>query len=814
VGTVLIVADAERMAELVLALAEPLPAPHADVEVLVSSGGDDTIDLFAARRPHAVVVTATLEAGDSKALVETLRGMVGRAEVGIVLIGDDLHGPIKNALDASELAPDRFVSRPMSEKALRFAVGSVLEASMLVRATAGADPERAPVPDAHPPIHVDDEPTAAQQRARLRARWEALADSFIDVDEDAVTSKPDDEAEPLPPMLSRNRTPDPDRSVAPPQAWQPGTTAALEREASRPWALELADIIEAPTREPTLIIREAEPPVAPSADVTPLPDPPRTRTGDSDVHVAERTKAGEKWSTPMPLAELLDRDSSGEINQPPGHDELGLPLDDFDDDLVLGGETGAKRALQGRLEVFDDLPEDAPAPPAAAAAVSAAPDGRDFARQLRAKMSRMAQRLFQGGGPDQAESPAVDLGPRHDHHTEIDLASLGEEPALHSGGNTEIEARAGHRSGAIELLTSPGSWDTQVRERGLPDTGEIVRGLSDAAMLLARMFATAATGRIGFRRDDVETVVYFDQGRPVFASSSEPSDRMGELLVREGKITASQYERCQTVVAESGRRMGEILVDFGYLKRRELLPAVRRHVEDIVYALFGWDRGTYRVIPEVAPSAERIRLSRHPAALILEGVRRKLDRSTLERLLGPPSTVIEVPDRERLGGIINLGDLQAEERASLAAFDGQADLSAVARIAGIDVADVLPLAWGLCVLGLAHARRTETEVPDESSALVGETDLAIDRERVRARWQLVTEADYFALLGVRKDATAFEIRRAYQSARRDFAADGFPNDLRRELAQELDDIAHVLDEAFRVLRDDRLRLTYLANLFG
>jgi len=258
--------------------------------------------------------------------------------------------------------------------------------------------------------------------------------------------------------------------------------------------------------------------------------------------------------------------------------------------------------------------------------------------------------------------------------------------------------------------------------------------------------------------------------------------------------------------------MGEILVDLGYLKRRELLPAVRRHVEDILYSLFGWDRGRYRVTVDPTASSERIRLSRHPASLVLEGIRRKLDRTTLEKLLGPPSTVIEVGDRERLGGIINMGDLAAEERAALAAFDGQADLTQVARTASVDVADVLPLAWGLCVLGLATARRADTEVPDESTALVGETDLAIDRERVRARWQLVTEADYFALLGVRRDATTFEIRRAYQSARRDFAADCFPTDLRRELAQELDDIAHVLDEAFRVLRDDRLRMTYLTNL--
>jgi len=231
-----------------------------------------------------------------------------------------------------------------------------------------------------------------------------------------------------------------------------------------------------------------------------------------------------------------------------------------------------------------------------------------------------------------------------------------------------------------------------------------------------------------------------------------------------------------------------------------------------VYSLFGWDHGIYRITEEAAASAERIRLSRHPASLVMEGIRRKLDRSTLERMLGASSTVIEVRDRERLGGIINTADLAIEERSALAAFDGQADLAHVARTIGVDVADVLPFAWGLCVLGLATARRTETDPAEESTALVGETDLAIDRERVRARWQLVTEADYFALLGVRRDATAFEIRRAYQAARRDFAADCFPQDLRRELARELDDISTVLDEAFRVLRDDRLRLTYLSNL--
>jgi len=750
-------------------LADPLP--QGELEVLVSSGGDDTIDLFESKKPNAVVVTATLEVGDAKSLIEALREMAPRAEVGIVLVGDE-NGPIRNAIDAIELAPDRFVQRPLAAKALRFAVSATIEGSLLARRLprTGTDqgtgvatgPPRRPSRDSMIP------PPRTPTLPGLVSRWEALADAIADDpddDEEVTASRgiPDDDgAPPLPsvPIEIQPRRGNDD-------AWRPGNTNELGAEDVAP-----------PVREPTLIIRDE-------------PSPRQSRPSDpppSGVIVTER-RDEERWSEPVSLVELDERDS-----------ELREDLDDFDDDIVVGSPppTPPPHVIKGgELRLLDDLVEQVqPVEPGPSG-------GRDFARQLRAKMSHMAQRLFHS---DSSEQPAaVDVRPRHDHHTEIDLASLAEEPAL-GAGVTEIGEAVDARE-----LTNPGSWDTQVRERGLPDSGEIVRGVSDAALVLAKVFAASLTGRVGFRRGDVEKVVYFDQGRPVFASSNEPGDRMGELLVREGKITAAQYERCQAHVAQSGRRMGEILVDFGYLKRRELLPAVRRHVEDIVYSLFGWDRGHYHITHDDAASSERIRMSRHPASLILEGIRRKLDRTMLERLVGPATTVIEVPDRERLGGIVNTNDLATEERAALAAFDGQADLAQVARVATVDVADVLPLAWGLCVLGLATARRAEAEV-EESTALVGETDLAIDRERVRARWSLVTEADYFALLGVRRDATTFEIRRAYQAARRDFAADCFPGDLRRELARELEDIADVLDEAFRVLRDDRLRLTYLSNL--
>src|SRR5262249_43022084 len=144
---VLVVADRERVGELVAALSE-LPS----VEVVVSSGGDDTVELFAARRPAVVVVTASLDHGDARSLIATLRAQppgaravapsaldggpraMPRSEVAVVVVGDDA-GPIRTALDALELAPDRFVSRPLSPRALRFAVTGGIDT---VRAARGA----------------------------------------------------------------------------------------------------------------------------------------------------------------------------------------------------------------------------------------------------------------------------------------------------------------------------------------------------------------------------------------------------------------------------------------------------------------------------------------------------------------------------------------------------------------------------------------------------------------------------------------------------------------------------------------------------
>jgi hypothetical protein len=486
-----------------------------------------------------------------------------------------------------------------------------------------------------------------------------------------------------------------------------------------------------------------------------------------------------------------------------------------DDELDRGGESGA--GTEDGLELEAD------------AGVTPVGDERPtspLARELRRKMSMMAERLFPGRGGDRSR---LDVGLAHHAHADIDLTAIGVDTARGAGGTAPYEAM-----GSVDTFadtnplsrleqTPPGGMPADEREettgrrrsisREPPARGEL--GDIDVATLMGRLLQSRFTGRVQFRRGPAEKAIQFEDGRPVFAVSNLPHDRMGDLLYREGKITREQQQRARDLVVESGRRMGEILVEIGFLKPRELLPAVRHHIEDIVYSLFAWDSGEF-AIAAGEPTSERIRLTRHPAAIVLEGVRRKYGPEMLEVRLGSPTAVVAVRSQRQLGAIAAVADLSPSERAVIQKLDGERTMQQVGDAAQADQVVALQLAFGLIALGVAevvdHGTAAAERPPVRSRSLVGETDIAIDRQRVLAKHALVHEADYFTLLGVRRDATSFEIRRAYEAARRDYASGGFPAELQRELAGELGEINRLIDEAYQVLRDEQVRRSYQSNL--
>ena len=831
--------EAEDIARLLVGAGLPEPS--------VGWGGDETLLLCEETMPHVAVLCATLDQGDARSLANAMRGVRG-GTLRIVLVGDAT-GPIRNALDAADFEVDRFVGRPLSAKALAFAVRSCANESMAAELAEASARAATPPPLAAiaPTMVAPDEPGPPRRRPGFtgpidRAMEEAIS-RFVADAMDALDSGWE---------IDRGGSVVEARSAEAPRDVEPEVTAKVADPENVPgWRDPPA------WREPTLILSGGGSGPVPRV-VAPAPDAP----AGLDIDITAPQSAS-PWDEPdddlgLPFSatsararalaaedvDLLDLDleseeGTGEPRTPAP--ERGTPPPRSATPLPsMAPRTGTPPPTVPPRSATPPPtvpPRTATPPPGAASTPpplsaesvrgESAPRGA-LGRELRRKMSAMAERLFQGRG----DRPAVDVGLAHDAHTEIDLTAIAAEPLGASGpaapyeeiGTADTFADTNPLS-RLEPTPSPDAAsgeeldETTGRRRSAvtgepPAKGDLAD--LDVASLLGRLLQSRFTGRVQLRRAAADKTVHFEDGRPIFATSNLPHDRMGDLLYREGKITREQQQRARDLVVESGRRMGEILVEMGFLKPRELLPAVRHHIEDILYSLFAWDSGEFAMSPG-DPPGERIRLTRHPAAIVLEGVRRKYGPELLESRLGSPAAVVAVRSSRQLGAIAAVADLSPPERAVMQKLDGERTLELVAEAAQVDHLVALQLAFALVALGVAEVvdhgpAAADRATPVRSRALVGETDIAIDRQRVLAKYALVNEADYFTLLGVRRDATSFEIRRAYEAARRDYALVGFPLELQRELAGQLSEISQLIEEAYQVLRDERVRRSYQQNL--
>jgi hypothetical protein len=317
--------------------------------------------------------------------------------------------------------------------------------------------------------------------------------------------------------------------------------------------------------------------------------------------------------------------------------------------------------------------------------------------------------------------------------------------------------------------------------------------------------------------------------------------------------------------------MGGVLVELGALKESELAPLVRRHYEEITYSVFAWpeggdvpaEDGEWTLGPERLDKDEPIRLDEPAPALIMEGIRRKYTAPRLLRRLGGGAQVIRLlASGGAASSILDDMALSDEERLLVRRFDGVRSLDEIRAAANVAEEITGGVAWALVALRLAAVTRAvEAEATlvkgtavdnraglpaaggrddqgppaaaapapgsgSRAAAGAGEGEGAalrdrerdrererqIDRARVLSRHALAEEGDYFQVLGLPREATAHEVRRAHQALSRELSPATLDPELAVELEGELRAIRLVLDEGARVLGDARLRRRYQAHL--
>ena len=331
-----------------------------------------------------------------------------------------------------------------------------------------------------------------------------------------------------------------------------------------------------------------------------------------------------------------------------------------------------------------------------------------------------------------------------------------------------------------------------------------VLGPGDAATALAHAIGDRVTGALAFDAPDGVRRIVLRDGDIVTAGSGVDAESLVGFLALRGDLPRDVAAQLQGRTPAYGKNAGAALVAHGLLTQDQLWPVLRAHAEWLVARALVVPRGT--AIIEAEPPG---RLKTEPnvfgaatgAAVFVEVVSRMIGAAEATEALGGARARLARGAREVL--LTECG-LSPPELELVDAAPGRAlgDLA-------LPDAEAAPMFYALALLGVIEPLRAAVgEAAEDARVDVDALDADAVRARVRARRSLVDDGDYFAVLGVPRSATGYEVRRAFLDLRRDFEPGRI---LRPELADLADDvrtIVAVLEEAYEILRDPARRERY------
>jgi hypothetical protein len=203
--------------------------------------------------------------------------------------------------------------------------------------------------------------------------------------------------------------------------------------------------------------------------------------------------------------------------------------------------------------------------------------------------------------------------------------------------------------------------------------------------------------------------VCFRNGNVFFATHNFKRPPLGQRLIEAGMVTEDQIEEALDLqkTTRKGERMGNIMVELGYLSRESLEVFVEEQIRDAVFHLLRWTEGEFDFNPNEVFPEEDIGLSMSTGDLILEGSRRLDEWFQIEKKVPSLETVFEmteVPDRD--SGKINL---TSEEWLVLYHVDGRSSVRDIIEESKQSALVTCRALFGLVTAGLVR-RLSDEEV--------------------------------------------------------------------------------------------------------
>ncbi len=332
------------------------------------------------------------------------------------------------------------------------------------------------------------------------------------------------------------------------------------------------------------------------------------------------------------------------------------------------------------------------------------------------------------------------------------------------------------------------------------------------AYALLRLQRSTRTGLLRIKSGSSVVEVFIKNGDIIYASSNKEEDRLGDLLLKEEKITFEQYNLANSLYKKRGDRLGRIFVELGYLTPKEVFKAVSHHIEEILLNLLGIDEGSYEFEEGVLPSKELITLHLSASNIIYRGIKR-LENVMLVRKVCPlPDAVLDFSSKPL--NVFQDIKLDDQDKIIFSYINGAYKLKTILTLSPTYDFDTLKTVCALSTIGLITVKR-EGEAPAAITAerLLKEPEEVSEEfaEYIEEKLDKCDNLGYYEILGVDDKASVEDIRKAYYDQSEKFHPDRHFSLPAHDLKGKLIKIFQYIANAYETLSDTEKREQYNNN---
>lgn len=341
--------------------------------------------------------------------------------------------------------------------------------------------------------------------------------------------------------------------------------------------------------------------------------------------------------------------------------------------------------------------------------------------------------------------------------------------------------------------------------------------------LLRRFYKDRFTGSLVCHQNNINRTIFFDQGTIIFATSSLERERLGEVLLNQGRITSDEFDNATEIMREKGFRFGSALLEMGKLTSEELKLLIIEQVSQIIYSLFNWTEGTYEVHNISLPN-EEIKISVSTADIIFEGLRRLKNIELVKTWIGDfQRKLITTRDPLLLYQAVRL---DPKEAFIVSRIDCAMSVEEILSMGGLLEDETLKTICGLLAVGILEwvadeqpTIPTPKSIPVANVLATAASTKPVDFDikaaasfcyEVEQILNTFENANYYSMLNIDRSAKEPEIRAAYGELAKKFHPDRHAQFAQYNLSlrSELEKIFMQISDAYRVLSDTRQREEY------